>query len=62
MNKQNGLLICPYKHAHRNRDKDKELLYLKRYLTKVGKLESLSHLNHSKWQAYLHDDWEQSGQ
>lgn len=55
MNKQNGLVIRPYRHAHRNKDRDKELLYLQRYLEKIGTLDKLSHLDHRNWWAYLQD-------
>eukprot|EP00798_Chlamydomonas_sp_ICE-L_P015941 gene15941-22073_t len=53
MNKQAGLLIRPYKRAHQNRNKDRELLYLTRYLTLIGQMEKISHLNHRKWEAFL---------
>ena len=53
MNPQNGLVIRPYKHAHRNRESDKELLYLAEYLRCIGPLPSLAELRHSRWQRYL---------
>ncbi|GBF89622.1 ubiquitin-like domain-containing CTD phosphatase [Raphidocelis subcapitata] len=53
MNKQNGLVIRPFKRAHMNRGKDKELLYLSHYLCLIGELPSLAELNHRKWEAYL---------
>lgn len=53
MNPQNGLVIRAYKHAHRNRESDKELLYLSEYLQSIAKLPSLSHLQHRKWERYL---------
>ena len=52
MNPQNGLKIEPYKNAHSNRDKDKELLKLSTYLKKISKLEDLSGLNHKYWHKY----------
>ncbi|KAI8474471.1 MAG: MGC81798 protein-like protein [Monoraphidium minutum] len=55
MNKQQGLVIRPFKRAHTNREKDKELLYLSHYLCLVGALPSLSDLNHRKWESYLRD-------
>lgn len=53
MNPQNGLVIHPYKHAHRNKDSDKELLYLAEYLQSIASMPSLSGLRHSRWQRYL---------
>ena len=52
MNPQNGLVIRPYKHAHRNRDTDKELLYLADYLQRIASLPSLVELKHRKWERY----------
>lgn len=53
MNKQQGLVIRPFKKAHLTRHLDKELLYLMHYLTLVGQLPKLSHLEHRKWERYL---------
>mmetsp|Transcript_19420 Transcript_19420/g.54299 ORF Transcript_19420/g.54299 Transcript_19420/m.54299 type:complete len:341 (+) Transcript_19420:134-1156(+) len=53
MNKQQGLVIRPFKRAHLNRHKDKELKYLATYLTMVGPLEKLSNLEHNEWPEYL---------
>ncbi|KIZ06716.1 ubiquitin-like domain containing CTD phosphatase 1 [Monoraphidium neglectum] len=58
MNKQQGLVIRPFKRAHMNRDKasllgDNELLHLSHYLCLVGPLPSLADLNHRKWESYL---------
>lgn len=53
MNPQNGLVIRAYKHAHRNRETDKELLYLTDYLLCIANMPSLSTLNHRKWERYL---------
>ena len=52
MNPQNGLVIRPYKHAYRNRETDKELLYLTEYLQNIALLPSLSDLKHRKWERY----------
>lgn len=52
-NKQNGLVIRPFKRAHLTRDSDKELLHLTKYLLAIAPLPSLRHLHHSKWQSYL---------
>ena len=53
MNPQNGLRIEPYKNAHTNRDKDKELMKLSAYLKKISKLEDLSDLKHKHWYKYI---------
>jgi ubiquitin-like domain-containing CTD phosphatase 1 len=53
MNPQNGLRIEPYKNAHSNRDKDKELVKLSAYLKKISKLDDLSSLKHKYWERYL---------
>ncbi|XP_033633536.1 ubiquitin-like domain-containing CTD phosphatase 1 [Asterias rubens] len=52
MNPQNGLKIRPFRQAHKNRDKDKELLRLARYLEDISSLDDLSHLNHRQWESY----------
>jgi ubiquitin-like domain-containing CTD phosphatase 1 len=52
MNPQNGLKIEPYKNAHTNCTKDKELYYLDVYLKKISKLSDLSELNHKHWHKY----------
>lgn len=52
MNPQNGLKIEPYKNAHTNKTKDKELMKLSLYLKKISKLEDLSSLNHKHWHKY----------
>lgn len=49
LNPQNGLTIRPYTHAHRNRNSDRQLLYLKHYLESIQDLEDLSQLNHDFW-------------
>jgi ubiquitin-like domain-containing CTD phosphatase 1 len=46
MNKQQGLVIRPFKKAHLTRNTDTELLHLMHYLTLVGQQEKLSHLDH----------------
>ncbi len=53
MNPQQGLRIRPFRSAHLNRANDRELLRLSTYLTHIAKLEDLSNLNHSKWEAYI---------
>ena len=53
MNPQNGLVIRPYRKAHLNRDKDRELLHLTHYLLAIAELEDLSALKHAKWEKYM---------
>ncbi|GMH45984.1 hypothetical protein BSKO_13948 [Bryopsis sp. KO-2023] len=53
MNRQNGLVIRPFAKSHRTRHTDRELLRLKRYLTFIGTRESLSDLNHRRWESFL---------
>lgn len=54
-NKQNGLVVKPYRKAVLNRSLDRELLGLKEYLRDIATLESLSSLDHSNWKRYLKD-------
>jgi len=53
MNKQNGLVIRPFRKAHQTRDTDKELLHLRLYLLKIAALPDLSGLRHSQWERYI---------
>jgi hypothetical protein len=53
MNKQNGLVIRPFKKAHLTRHTDKELLHLTTYLSKIAPLPSLAHLSHRHWEEYV---------
>ena len=55
-NKQNGLVIKPFRHAHRTRGTDKELLYLKIYLLKIAPMGSFKTLRHSKWADCIKDE------
>jgi len=57
MNPQNGLRIEPYKNAHSNRTKDKELYKLSIYLRKISSLDDLSNLKHKYWQKYIENEW-----
>lgn len=52
MNPQNGLRIRAFREAHLNRDKDRELLHLAKYLKDIAALEDLSQLNHRSWEKY----------
>jgi len=53
MNPKNGLKIRPFREAHKNRDKDRELIGLSKYLCKIAQHEDLTRLSHSKWERYL---------
>ena len=44
-----ALQIKPFKNAHTNRDKDKELLYLTKYLQDIASLDTFTKLNHKNW-------------
>jgi ubiquitin-like domain-containing CTD phosphatase 1 len=52
MNPQNGLRIRPFREAHLNRDKDRELIHLSKYLKDISSLPDLSGLNHRTWEKY----------
>ena len=52
MNPQSGLRIRPFKQAHLNRSKDRELLKLSNYLELIAKVEDFQILNHRKWEEY----------
>lgn len=53
MNPNTGLKIRPFKHAHLNRDKDKELLMLSVYLKDIAlHCDDFNLLNHRKWEKY----------
>jgi len=53
LNRQNGLVIRPFRKTHVNRDSDRELLHLSHYLVLIGQLENIDHLNHNKWESFL---------
>ncbi|CAD5116736.1 DgyrCDS5591 [Dimorphilus gyrociliatus] len=52
MNPQSGLKIRPFKNAHQNRDTDKELLRLSKYLTDISTLDDFTILNHNRWEKF----------
>eukprot|EP00268_Persea_americana_P052152 TRINITY_DN582_c6_g1_i1.p1 TRINITY_DN582_c6_g1~~TRINITY_DN582_c6_g1_i1.p1 ORF type:complete len:336 (-),score=72.87 TRINITY_DN582_c6_g1_i1:714-1721(-) len=56
MNPQNGLMIRPFRKAHLNRSKDKELVRLTEYLLAIAELSDLSSLEHSRWEAFSEDN------
>lgn len=56
MNPQNGLRIKPFREANKNRDTDRELLRLARYLKRIAPMADLSKLNHKHWQRMIQDD------
>lgn len=53
MNKQNGLVIRPFKRAHLTREEDMELFKLAIYLRKIAPMESIGSLRHSRWESYI---------
>lgn len=56
LNKQQGLVIRPFKRAHRTRHTDRELLQLSVYLKKIAFLPSLATLNHKYWEKHIQKD------
>lgn len=52
MNKQNGLVIRPFRKAYQNRATDRELVKIKYYLQLIAGKSSLSKLNHKAWESY----------
>ncbi|XP_066277604.1 ubiquitin-like domain-containing CTD phosphatase 1 [Branchiostoma lanceolatum] len=52
MNPQNGLRVRPFREAHLNRHKDRELKRLGRYLRDIAPLDDFSQLNHRHWERY----------
>ena len=52
MNPKSGLKIKPFRNAHQNRDKDRELLKLADYLLKIVKVDDFDTLNHKDWELY----------
>jgi len=53
MNPGNGLKIRPFRKAHMNRDTDRELFDLTRYLLEIATVEDFTTLRHSKWEDYM---------
>jgi len=53
MNPSCGLKIRPFKNAHQNREKDRELLDLSNYLLKIDKVDDFTTLKHRRWEKYL---------
>nr|CAG4643380.1 EOG090X0A5K [Ilyocryptus agilis] len=54
MNPQNGLRIRAFRSSHLNRDKDRELLYLAKYLKEIAQLDDLSMLDHRQWESKVY--------
>lgn len=50
MNPQNGLKIKAFREAWKNRDTDRELLHLSKYLSQIADLDDFSSLDHKYWQ------------
>lgn len=55
MNPQNGLKIRPFREAHLNRGKDKELKGLSKYLEQIAQLDDFGSVNHDKWEKYMQE-------
>lgn len=54
MNPKSGLVIRPFRQAHVNRDTDKELAKLARYLKEIARnCDDFNILTHKKWERYL---------
>lgn len=53
MNPKSGLVIRPFRQAHLNRDTDKELTKLAKYLKEIAKCDDFNKLSHRKWERYL---------
>lgn len=54
MNPGSGLKIKPYREALKNHDKDRELVYLSKYLKLIAEHEEdFTKLNHKHWQRYI---------
>ena len=45
--------IKPFRQAHLNRDTDKELLKLSKYLKDIADLDDFTQLNHKKWERFV---------
>lgn len=52
MNPKSGLRIRPFRQAHFNRDTDRELLKLSKYLKDIADCDDFNKLNHRKWESY----------
>lgn len=53
MNPKNGLRIRPFRQAHFNRDKDRELLHLSKYLKDLAQnCSDFTKVNHRHWEKY----------
>ena len=47
------LQIKPFRQAHLNRETDKELLKLSKYLKDIADLDDFTQLNHKKWERFV---------
>lgn len=50
MNPQNGLKIKAFRESWKNRETDRELLHLSRYLSMIAQLDDFTSLDHKHWQ------------
>lgn len=57
MNPRNGLTIKPFRKAHTNRNSDRELVKLTRYLLAIAELDDLSALDHRNWESFNEDSF-----
>jgi ubiquitin-like domain-containing CTD phosphatase 1 len=53
MNPRSGLKIRPFKQAHINRQTDKELVKLSKYLRFIRHAKDLSKLDHRRWESWM---------
>lgn len=56
MNPKSGLKIRPFRQAHLNRERDRELLHLSAYLKDIATYcDDFDSLNHKRWEKYKPD-------
>ena len=53
MNPRSGLKLRPFKQAHINRQTDKELVKLSKYLRFIRHAKDLSKLDHRRWESWM---------
>merc|ERR1711862_519408 len=53
MNPRSGLKIRPFKQAHINRQTDKELVKLSKYLRFIRHAKDFSKLDHRRWESWM---------
>lgn len=56
MNPKSGLKIRPFRQAHLNRERDRELLHLSTYLKDIANYcDDFDTLNHKRWEKFKPD-------